>query len=53
MTIFFHFEFVFAPTQDLKQIKFQLLFIDGEVSDVFAKEEFYFEVSGSFVEWKL
>ena len=63
MTNFFHFEFVFAPTQDLKQIKFQLVFTDGEISDVlegiinddkvFAKEEFYFEVSGSFVEWKL
>ena len=64
----FHFECVcvcvFPPTQDLKQFNFQLVFTDGEISDVleriinddkvfaFPNEEYYFEVSGSFVEWK-
>ena len=62
----FHFEFVclFPPTQDLKQFNFQLVFTDGEISDVlkriinenkvfaFPNEEYNFEVSGLFVEWK-
>ena len=62
----FHFEFVclFQPTQDLKQFTFQLVSTEGEISDVleriinddkvfaFPNEEYYFEVSGSFVEWK-